>query len=120
MNIVPWNYWIFRVELGSDFEGEESKQEYSLKSSFKTDWITETLKFKSTLSYDINNETYKDNNEIITSKKKEAELNTRLIYSLNPRWFVGLFGELSRSSYPNLNSAMYLGPAIEYNIFPLG
>lgn len=114
----PWNYWIYRVELGSDFKGEESKKEYSLNSAFKADRITEVLKFKSELSYDINKETYKDDDEIIKSKKEEAEFNARLIYSLNPRWSAGIFGEVSMSSYMNLNTASMIGPAIEYNIFP--
>lgn len=115
---TPWNYWIFRIELGTDFEGEESKKEYSLENSFKANRITETLKFKSELSYDIDKETYTDNDEIIKSKKEEAEFNARLVYSLKPRWSVGVFGEFSMSSYLNTNMASKFGPAIEYNIFP--
>jgi len=114
----PWNYWIYHVELGSEFEGEESEKDYSLNSAFKAYRITDVLKFKSKLSYDLDKETYKDDDEIIKSKKEEAEFNARLIYSLNPRWSAGVFCKVSTSSYMNYNLASYIGLAIEYNIFP--
>ena len=114
----PWNYWVFRLELGSDFEGEKSQKEYSLNNSIRADRVTDILKFRSEASYDFNKEIYKDDNEIIESIKKQAEFNSRLIYSLSPKWSAGVFGEILTSSYLNLNLSSGIGPAVEYNIFP--
>ena len=117
-NVDPWNYWVFRIKLGSDFESEKSKKEYSLSNSFEADRITELIKFRSEVSYDFDKKIYKDDDEKIESKKKKAELDASIVYSLNPRWSSGIFGNVSTSSYLNLNTASEIGPAIEYNIFP--
>lgn len=114
----PWNYWVFRLELGAEFEAEESQKEYSLENSIRADRITEMLKFRSEVSYEFEKEIYNDDDEIIESKKEEVEFESRLIYSLSPKWSAGIFGEISASSYYNLKVASGIGPAIEYNIFP--
>ncbi|WP_346857805.1 hypothetical protein [uncultured Draconibacterium sp.] len=114
----PWNYWVIRLGLGTEFEGEESQKEYSVNNSIRADRITDILKFRSEVSYDFSKEIYNDDDEKIESKREEAEFNARLIYSLNSRWSIGMFGEISTSSYLNLNVASSTGPAIEYNIFP--
>lgn len=114
----PWNNWIFRLGISSRFEAEESQKEYSLRTSFNADRITEILKFKSRLSYNFNKEAYDDEDEIIEIKKEEAEFDVDLIYSINPRWSMGLFGNISKSSFLNLYLASNIGTAIEYNLFP--
>lgn len=113
-----WNYWVFRLAMSTEFQREKSQKEYSLNNSIRADRITDILKFRSKASYDFNKEIYTDNDEKIESKREEAEFDTRLVYSLNPRWSIGIFGEISTSSYLNLNVASSIGPAIEYNIFP--
>lgn len=114
----PWDFWVFRLNFGTNFSGEKSKKEYSLNTSLRADRITDIYKFKSELAYDLDKEIYNDDGELFTSSKKESEFNARLIYSLNSRWSVGVFGKLYSSTYLNLNRAFNLGPAIEYNIFP--
>ena len=113
-----WRHWVFSIESGFEFEAEESQKEYSFSNAINSERITDILKFKSELAYEVNKEFYVDDEEEIESKKEEAEFNIDLVYSLNPRWSVGLFGELLTSSYLNLNIASEIGPAIEYNIFP--
>ncbi|WP_341224891.1 hypothetical protein [uncultured Arcticibacterium sp.] len=114
----PWDFWVFRLDFGTNFSGEKSKKEYSLNTSLRADRITDVYKFKSELAYDLDKEIYNDDDEVFTSVKRESEFNARLIYSLNSRWSVGVFGKLYSSTYLNLNKAFNLGPAIEYNIFP--
>lgn len=113
----PWNFWVFRLGLGSDFEAEERQREYSLNSSVKIDRINETWKLKSELYYELDQESYQDG-DLIISKRKETGIETDLVYSLSPRWSIGAFGEISNSSYLNSSLSTSLGPAIEYNIFP--
>ncbi|MFC1593314.1 hypothetical protein ACFL3O_00085 [Candidatus Neomarinimicrobiota bacterium] len=114
----PWDYWVFQLGLGSEFQAEESQSEYSLSTSFDADRISETMKFKSELSYNLNKETYNDDDEIIKSNKMEAEFDADLVYSINPRWSLGILGDISKSSFLNIYFASNIGTAIEYNIFP--
>ncbi|MDB4582415.1 hypothetical protein N9164_04625 [Draconibacterium sp.] len=114
----PWNHWVIRLGLGTEFEGEQSQKEYSLRNSIEADRVTDILKFRSEISYDFNKEIFTDDDEIIESKREEAEVNARLVFSLTPKWSAGVSGEISASSYLNLNVASSFGPAVEYNIFP--
>ncbi len=113
-----WNYWVFRIGLSSRFDAEESQKEYSFRSSLNVDRITELSKFKSRISYDLNNESFTDENDLIEIKKVEAEFEADMIYSLSPRWSIGLLGDISKSSFLNLSFASNIGAAIEYNIYP--
>jgi hypothetical protein len=114
----PFNFWVYRLRLGTEYEGEESQNEYSIRSSFQADRINERLKFKSKLSYETKKEIYKDGDDEIKSSREETEFNADIVYSLNPRWSVGFFNDFSTSSFLNLSLSSVLGPAIEYNIFP--
>ncbi|MFC1784679.1 hypothetical protein ACFL0J_03505 [Candidatus Neomarinimicrobiota bacterium] len=118
VNSIPWDYWVYRLGVSSRFQAEESQNEYSFSSSFNADRITDLLKFKSGVSYYIQNEEYLDENEFIQTRKIEAEFDTDLIYSINPRLSAGIFGRINKSSYLNLHLASNIGAAIEYNIFP--
>jgi len=114
----PWNHWVIRLDMGTELDAEDSQKEYSLRNSIRADHVTDKIKFRSSISYDFNKEIYKDDSEIIESKREEAEVNTRLVFSLSPKWSAGISGEISASSYLNLNVASSFGPAVEYNIFP--
>ncbi len=114
----PWNNWVFRLSMGTELDAEDSQKEYSLENTFKADRVTDKIKFRSSISYDFNKEIYNDDDAKIESTREEAEINSRLVFSLTPKWSAGVFGEISASSYLNLNIASTFGPAIEYNIFP--
>lgn len=116
--IDPWKFWVFRVESGLEFEAEESQKEYALGSSFGADHITEKLKFRSELGYQVNREIYKDDEETIENRQEEASLQASVVYSLTPRWSIGFFADAYSSTYLNFKLGTEMGPAIEYNIFP--
>jgi hypothetical protein len=40
----PWKSWVVRIEAGSDFQKEESQNEYSLNSEIRIEKITEAWK----------------------------------------------------------------------------
>lgn len=114
----PWNFWVFRLESGLEFEAEESQKEYALSNSIRADHITEKIKFRSELGYELNREIYKDDEETIENKRQEASFESGFVYSLGPRWSVGMFADVSSSTYMNNKIAIETGPGVEYNIFP--
>ncbi|MCF8226306.1 MAG: hypothetical protein K9J30_10550 [Bacteroidales bacterium] len=117
-NFDNWNYWVFRVAAGSDFETEESKDEFSIRGRFDLDRITEKLKFRADISYYRNIERFNDNSEIIESLREEIDSDAEAVFSLSPHWSAGIFNEIRTSTYQNIDLSHRLGPAIEYNIFP--
>jgi len=114
----PWNYWVFRMQVGTDMELEERQGEFAFEGGFDADRITEKFKFRSEIAYEIDIENFEDDGENITSRREEAEVETEFVFSLNPRWSLGLFTEAYMSSFLNYEFAHELNGAIEYNIFP--
>ena len=113
-----WNYWVFRLTQSTKMEYEKSRNEYTFWNSIRADRITDMIKFRTSVSYNYDKETYTQDDEKIESKKLSAGLNTNLIYSLTPKWSAGITGNFSSSSYYNSKFSSSLGSAIEYNIYP--
>lgn len=117
-NYDKWNYWVFRVDLGADLDMEESQYEFSSEGSVRVDRITDKLKFRADLSYYRRIEKFQDDNEVIEGLREVTDSDIELVYSLNPKWSLGLFNEIRSSIYENTDFSNRIGPAIEYNIFP--
>ena len=117
-DVDSWNYWVFRLGLSSDIDIDENQKEYSLRNFYRADRITEVYKFRSNLYYNIHKELYTDEEDEIESLKKEGAIYSEFVYSLGPKWSVGIFGGVSTSSFLNFEMKTNFGPAIEYNIFP--
>jgi hypothetical protein len=113
-----WKYWVFHIDLEGEFQAEESQNELDVASSISAERITEIWKIKSELIYEHQQESFKDNDEKITGKRKEWEAEAEIIKSLNSHWSVGLFGRYNFSTYKNINLSLGLAPGIEYNFFP--
>jgi len=113
-----WDYWVFRFNLETDIDLEESQKEYAAGGSVRIDRITEDLKFRADFGYYRNKETFIDDNMSIESLREEIDSDFEIVGSLSPRWSIGLFSEIRSSTYQNINFSYSLGPAIEYNIFP--
>lgn len=114
----PWDYWVFRLRFGTDIELEESQNEYSLNGSFSIDRITELLKFRGDIMIDRTVQTFIDNDTVIQGLRHFMDSDLEWVYSLGPRWSVGIFNEIRSSSFENIDFSDRFGPAIEYNIFP--
>lgn len=114
----PWKKWVFRVEAGSDFQKESSKNEYSLNTEMQVEKVTEGWKTKFEGSYDTNHESYLDNGEKIINNQKRTDLALNYIKSLTSRWSIGIFTGHRSNTYINTKSSFRLYSGLEYNIFP--
>ena len=114
----PWKKWVFRVEAGSDFQKEVSKNEYSLNTEVQIEKVTEDWKTKFEGSYDTDYESYFDNGEKIINNQKRTDLAINYVKSLTSRWSVGIFGGHRSDTYINTKSSFRVYSGLEYNIFP--
>jgi len=115
----PWNFWVFTVNTNGNVNGERSRTSTSYNVRGSADRTTDALKI--TLSANRNSRTTEfqiDEDETIISKTKSWNVNGRIIRSLTPHWSLGATGNVSHSSFSNIDRSMSLAPAIEYNIFP--
>lgn len=118
MNYDPWNKWIFNIEVGGDFEKEESQKElgYNLGGSVKKI----TIDWKTNFDFNINNnvETFIDDEEEIKNEQKKIQVSSNFIKSLSPHWSFGAFTDYYSDTYLNTKNNLGARIGIEYNIFP--
>jgi hypothetical protein len=114
----PWKKWVFKLEAGSDFQMEASKNEYSLNTEVQIEKVTEAWKTKFMGSYETDHESYLDDGEKIVNNQNSTDFSANYIKSLNPRWSAGIFGSYTSDTYINTKSSERLYAGLEYNIFP--
>jgi len=114
----PWNFWVFRIDLGGDLQAEKSQNEITFSNTLRAERITEKWKFLSMLYYRYEQEHIKDEEENITSSLKNGEFEIALVKSLTSHWSLGVFSNVVHSTYTNLDGQFSFSPAIEYNFYP--
>lgn len=114
----PWNKWVFRIEAGTDFQKEESQDEFSFGTELQVQKVTEDWKTRIEGNYDFNNENYYDDGEKIENHQTRSNVLANYIKSLTNKWSAGIFGEYNSSTYLNTKNAYRFDTGIEYNIFP--
>lgn len=115
----PWNLWVFRLSFDGSLEGEELESSYGLRGSASADRVSEDLK----VSFDLDGRYSRDRFdfeeegiEIYEDWDYSADLLT--IWSLSDHWSAGGSGSADVSTRVNRDLAIFVGPAVEYNIFP--
>lgn len=114
----PRNFWVFRIDLSGDLEAEKSQNEITFSNTIRAERITENWKFLSMLYDRHEQQSFKDEEEEITSSLKNREFEIAFVRSLTSHWSLGLFSNVVHSTYTNLDAQFSFAPAIEYNFYP--
>lgn len=114
----PWNNWIFNIDVGGDFEKEESKKKLGYNLGGSADKITRNWKTSFEFQLINNTESYIDDDEEIKNEQKKIEISADIIKSLSPHWSVGAFTDYYSDTYLNTKDNIGARLGIEYNIFP--
>ena len=115
----PWNYWVFRVDGSLDMNGEQRSKFRSYRLSFNASRITENWK----IQFNGNRRSSRDEFQIdelttVDSRQDAWNINGLVVKSLGPKWSWGGRGNVSQSSFSNLDREVTLMPGIEYDFFP--
>lgn len=115
----PWNYWVFNMRASGNANGQRSSSSTSHNLFVSANRTTNTLK----LTFSASGSSEKNKFEIddaptIVSRRHSHSLSAAAIRSLTPRWSAGATASMSHSSFSNLDRAVAVAPAIEFNVFP--
>jgi len=116
--VDPWNYWVFRFDVGGDFGWEKSQKDMQLSGSANARRVTDDWRIEGSLYYRHDEENYKDDEEEITSLVRSGNLSLFGVRTLTRHWSAGLFFEGEHTTYRNVDLQSTVYPAIEYNFFP--
>lgn len=125
-----WDYWVFKLGANGYLNGEQNYNSTSIYSSFSANRTTEDMKLNFSLSNNYNESNYSfetteetpDGSSTYTESIKNITrsqyADASFIKAINGQWSWGLWGNIYRSTYDNINFSYSFSPGIEYNIFP--
>lgn len=114
----PWNNWLFEVYGEARLDKETSRNSFRYEFGFDSDRVTEKWRIRSGIEMNRYSSQYVQDEEEFTSKRKRYSGAGSIVRSLTDHWSAGVFGSARYDTYTNLDLALRITPAVEYNIFP--
>ena len=119
----PWNYWIYRINAGGNFNGEQSSKSRSVRGSFSANRTTDAWRVSLNTSANYRDNTFVLDEEdgvktTFLSVSRNLDANATVVKSLNQHWSLGALGSASAQTFRNYALRMRLAPGIEYDLFP--
>lgn len=118
-----WDYWLYDFNISAYLYGEESHQQMYYYGNSYANRITEKWKYEFSWYYNFNRNKYKYNNGTTDTtyiyQNKSWGFSSLVVKSLKgDHWAAGAEAGVWSSDYSNIKINQYIGPAIEYDIFP--
>ncbi len=113
-----WDYWVFRTSLSSYFTGQKSYNIQYLNFNQRADRITDDWKIRLRLSLNYGEDNYQLDDETFSSYSRMHQVSALIIKSVSNHWSIGINSRIYTSTFLNIDRAIKVYPAIEYNIFP--
>jgi len=118
----PWNNWVIRFGGNGNFRIDKVYKQYRVNGSTSVSRITNDLKIRFALNAgkDFSEYTIVDTTSVTVTKIHNEDFSAYhlLVKSLNEFWSYGYETSFSRNTFSNIQSRLYLSPALEYSFFP--
>jgi hypothetical protein len=115
-----WNFWVFRVNVNGNVNGERSSKSQSYRTNFSANRTTSQWKINFNGNGSRNQNTFEVPEEDLKIKSVSSNWNvdTLIVKSLGPKWSAGGRASVNHSSFSNNDRAFTIAPGIEYDFFP--
>ena len=113
-----WNNFVFEIDLGGWFNGEQATSSTMIWSSLSMSRITPEWKIELDANANYRERKFQIADETILSIIRSQSFNALLVKSLGEHWSVGGFARVSSSIFNNEKLKYRIAPALEYNFFP--
>ena len=116
----PWNFWVFRVNLNGNVNGERSSKSQSYRMNFSGNRTTDRWKINLNGNGNRNQNTFEvaEENLKIKSVTNNWNVNSLIVKSLTPKWSAGGRASVNHSSFSNNDRSFTIAPGVEYDFFP--
>ena len=115
----PWNFWVLSLRGSVATSGEESSRELDLSGDVGADRITDEWKITMGAEIEFSREDFDlDEDEPLRAERNERDFDGLVARSVNDHWSLGGRASIESSTFENIAIRTFLGPAVEYNLFP--
>lgn len=114
-----WNHWVYSIEAGGFFIGEQTSNRRNFDGSVSANRITEDWKILTRYWQNYEEENFfLDNNTTESVIRKNWKLGGLVVKSMGRHFSAGVSAEAQASTYRNIARSINFSPAVEYNLFP--
>ena len=118
----PWNYWVLRVGVDGNINGDANYKNTSYSGNFSANRITDKLKIGMGVNWNKSKAAFNyDNNGVAENfvvNNHNWSINQYLVKSINDHWSWAYEVKFSQNTFSNNKGRGYMRVAAEYNIFP--
>ena len=113
-----WKNWVFEVFGSFNLENEQSINEEEFNLGFDIDRVTEKWRFRSDFELDRSIKFFSGGDQNYSSERESFYLSGSLVKSISSHFSTGIFSSYTKDTFRNLDSQIYISPALEYNFIP--
>jgi hypothetical protein len=122
-NADPWNFWVFRVGMSGDVNGEEQQSGRSIRGSFSANRTTDAWRVSISGNARYSDSTFlledeDGGREEFLSVSRNLDLSGIVVKSLTQHWSLGTMGNANSQTFRNYLLRTRLAGGIEYDYFP--
>lgn len=115
----PWNFWVIRTSLNTNFSGESTSNSSSINGSVSANRTTEAWRFivSTNGNYSTRRFVLSDGGTF-TTINRNTRLRSVVVKSLTPHWSMGARASVSGDTYVNQKRAAMSEAGVEWDLFP--
>ena len=114
----PWDYWVFRVSMDGDVEGETNEKQYSVNTRLSADRVTEEWKIGFSGRFNYRENTFDLSSGTVRSTRRDGSVFGQVVKSVSEHWSAGITSWSNTSSQRNTDLSLSVSPTVEYAFFP--
>jgi hypothetical protein len=116
--IDTWKNWVFEVFGSFNLENEQSINEEEFNLGFDIDRVTDIWRLRSDFELDRSVKFFSGGEQNYSSERERIYFSGSLVRSISNHFSTGFFSSYTKDTFRNLNSQIYISPALEYNFIP--
>lgn len=113
----PWNAWVFDMNAGARFNGQETNHFRNINGGAAAKRITEKNKFIFRTGYSQNQSRFIYENEETIARQRNAWANAQDVISINEHWSYGFFANAGNSIFSNYKVYASSSAGLEFDFF---
>jgi hypothetical protein len=114
----PWNFWVFRINFNSFFNGQQGDRNRDINVNVAADRLTQAWKINVNAGFDYAENRFELSDGTFYSYRRGRRFNALIVKSLSDHWSAGGLLRASRSTFNNQRLNVRAAPGIEFNFFP--
>lgn len=114
----PWDYWVFRISMDGDVEGETNEKQYSVNTRLSADRVTEEWKIGFSGRFNYRENKFDLSSGTVRSTRRDGNVFGQVVKSISDHWSAGVTTWSNTSSQRNTDLSLSVSPTVEYAFFP--